>query len=339
MRRLLVGAGLIPAVVAITAAQDTRQVGRTLSDPQAQDVEVLQLRPAVHMIAGAGANVTVQVGDDGVVVVDAGSTGGANAILTAIRKITSAPIRYVINTSADADHVGGNETIAKAGVTLLGTRVTGLPNSSNFNGPGPGPASVLAMEQVLARMSAPTGQAAPFPVAGWPTETFPTGQKNMFLNGEGIEIIHQPAAHSDGDAVVFFRRSDVIAVGDVVDTTRFPVIDVSRGGSIQGEIDALNRLVNLAIPSVPIITREEGTLVVPAHGHVCDQFDVVAYRDMVTIIRDRVRDMKASGKTLDQITAAAPAKGYAGRYGSGSGAGSTNSFIDAIYRTLPQAKS
>jgi glyoxylase-like metal-dependent hydrolase (beta-lactamase superfamily II) len=195
------------------------------------------------------------------------------------------------------------------------------------------------MEQVLTRMSAPTGQAAPFPVSGWPTETFPTGQKNMFLNGEGIEIIHQPTAHSDGDAVVFFRRSDVIAVGDIVDTTRFPVIDVSRGGSIQGEIDALNRLVNLAIPSVPIITREEGTLVVPAHGHVCDQFDVVAYRDMVTIIRDRVREMKASGKTIDQIKAAAPAKGYAGRYGSGSGAGSTNSFIDAIYRTLPQVKS
>ena len=342
MRRLLIGAGLIPAVVAITAAQGTRPAGRTLPGPPAPpsaDVEVLQLRPNIHMIAGAGANVTIQVGDDGVVVVDSGSSGGASAVLAAIGKITNAPIRYVINTSADADHVGGNETISKAGVTLLGTRVTGLPNSSNFNGPGPAPASILAMEQVLTRMSAPTGQTAPFPVAGWPSETFPIGQKNMFLNGEGIEIVHQPAAHSDGDAFVFFRRSDVIAVGDVLDTTHFPAIDVSRGGSIQGEIDALNRLVNLAIPSVPIITREEGTLVVPAHGHVCDQFDVVAYRDMVTIIRDRIRDMKASGKTIEQVKAAAPAKGYAARYGSGSGPGSTNSFIDAIYRTLQQVKS
>jgi len=340
MRRLLVGAGLIPAVVVIAAAQETRPAGRTLSGPPAQqseEIEVLQLRPNVHMIAGAGANVTVQVADDGVVVVDSGSTG--TVVLAAIRKITDAPIRYVINTSADADHVGGNETISKAGVTLLGTRVTGLPNSSNFNGPGPGPASILAMEQVLTRMSAPTGQRAAYPVASWPTETFPAGQKNVYLNGEGIEIVHQPAAHSDGDAIVFFRRSDVIAAGDIVDTTHFPAINLAQGGSIQGEIDALNRLVNLAIPSVPIITREEGTLVVPAHGRVCDQFDVVAYRDMVTIIRDRVREMKAAGRTIDQIKAAAPAKGYAARYGSGSGPGSTNTFIEAIYRTLPQVKS
>jgi len=124
-----------------------------------------------------------------------------------------------------------------------------------------------------------------------------------------------------------------------VDTTRFPLIDISRGGSIQGELDALNRLVTLAIPSVPIITRDEGTLVIPAHGHVCDQFDVVAYRDMVTIIRDRVRELKTSGKTLEQIKAAAPAKGYGARYGSGSGLGSTNGFVEAIYRSLSQVKS
>jgi len=202
MRRLLVGAGIIPALVVLATAQ-----GRP-SPPRSEDVEVLQLRPNVHMIAGAGANVTVQIGDDGVVVVDSGSSGGASAVLAAIKKITDAPIRYIINTTADADHVGGNEAIAKAGVTILGTRVTGLPNSSSFNGSaGPGPASILAMEQVLARMSAPTGQAAPFPVAAWPTETFPVGQKNMYLNGEGIEIVHQPGAHSDGDAIVFFRRS------------------------------------------------------------------------------------------------------------------------------------
>jgi cyclase len=334
MRRLLIGAGIIPALVVLATAQ-----GRP-APQRGEDVEALQLRPNVHMIAGAGANVTVQIGDDGVIVVDSGSSGGASAILAAIRKITDAPIRYVINTSADADHVGGNEAISKAGVTILGTRVTGLPNSSSFSGgSGPGPASILAMEQVLARMSAPTGQTAPFPVAAWPTETFPTGQKNMYLNGEGIEVVHQPAAHSDGDAFIFFRRSDVVAVGDVLDTTHFPTINVAQGGSIQGEIDALNRLVNLAIPSVPIITRDEGTLVIPAHGHVCDQFDVVGYRDMVTIVRDRVRELKASGKTLDQIKATGPAKGYAARYGSGTGPGSTNGFIEAIYRSLSQVKS
>jgi glyoxylase-like metal-dependent hydrolase (beta-lactamase superfamily II) len=195
------------------------------------------------------------------------------------------------------------------------------------------------MERVLTRMSAATGQSPAYPVAAWPTETFEFGRKNLYLNGEGIEVLHQPAAHSDGDAIVFFRRSDVIVTGEILDTTRFPVIDVAQGGSIQGEIDALNRLVDMAIPSVPIITREEGTLVIPAHGRVCDQFDVVAYRDMVTIVRDRVRDMRTAGMTLEQIKTAAPAKGYMGRYGAGSGPGSTNAFVEAIYRSLPQVKS
>src|ERR1051325_1739620 len=175
MRRLLIGGGIIPALVVITAAQ-----GRPA--PRTEGIEVLDLRPGVHMIAGAGANVTIQVGDDGVIVVDSGSASNAAAVLAAIKTITSSPIRYVINTSAEPDHVGGNETISKAGVTLLGTRVTGLPGSASFNGPGPGPASILAMEQVLTRMSAPTGQTAPYPVASWPTETFAVGQKNMYLN-------------------------------------------------------------------------------------------------------------------------------------------------------------
>ncbi len=301
MKGLLVGAILIPAVVAIVSA---RQAG--------SELEVLQIRPNFYLIAGAGANVGVQVGEDGVIVVDAGAASNAGDVVAAIRKISSAPIRYVINTNADADHVGGNETISKAGVTLLGTRVTGLPGSANFNGPGPAPASILAMEQVLGRMSAPTGQSSPFSVASWPTETFEFGYKNLYLNGEGIEVLHQPAAHSDGDAIVFFRRSDVIVAGDILDTTRFPVIDVAKGGSIQGEIDALNRLVQMAIPSVPIITREAGTSVIPGHGRVCDQFDVVFYRDMITIIRDRVRDMKSAGMTLEQVKAALAGTGVRG---------------------------
>lgn len=317
---LIVGALLFPASIAIAVN----------AQAPAGEPEVLQLRPNFYMIAGAGANVAVQVGEDGVVVVDAGSTATAGPILATIRTITDAPIRYIINTSADPDHVGGNETLAKAGQTLFGTRSTGLPASFI----GSNAASILAAEKVLARMSAPTGQTAPFPFASWPTETFDNARRYMYLNGEGIEILHQPAAHSDGDSIVFFRRSDVIAAGDILDTTRFPVIDVARGGSIQGEIDALNRLIAMAIPSVPIVSREAGTLVIPGHGHVGDQFDVVHYRDMVTIIRDHVADLINAGKPLEQITAASPAKGYAGRYGSDSGPWTTNDFIEAIYRSL-----
>src|SRR5215467_10543434 len=185
------------------------------------NLEVLQLRPNFYMIAGAGGNVGFQIGTDGVVVVDSGSTATADALLLAIRKVTPQPIRYIINTGADADHVGGNATIAKAGQTLF-TQGGGAGIGADFLGGG---ASILSAEQVLTRMSGPNAQPK-FPSAAWPTETFNQARKYMYLNGEGIEIFHQPAAHTDGDAIVFFRRSDVIVAGDVLDTTRFPVIDV-----------------------------------------------------------------------------------------------------------------
>jgi glyoxylase-like metal-dependent hydrolase (beta-lactamase superfamily II) len=268
------------------------------------------------------------------VVVDSGSTTRAEAVLAAIRKLTPRPIRYIINTSADPDHVGGNETLSKAGQTLF-TAAGSISLPGNFLG---GAASILSAERVLQRMSAPTGQPSPFPAGAWPTETFDHPRKYIYLNGEGIEILHQPAAHTDGDALVFFRRSDVVVAGDVLDTTRFPVIDVARGGTIDGEIAALNRLVDLAIPSVPIVSREAGTLVIPGHGRVCDQLDVVEYRDMVTIVRDRVRDLIAAGSTLDQVKAASPARGYSRRYGSESGPWTTNNFVEAVYRSLREKR-
>lgn len=295
---------------------------------QPVDLDVLKIRDNVYVIAGAGANVTVQFGNDGAVVVDAGSLDLADAVIAAIKEITPKPIRYVIDTSADADHVGGNEKVAKAGRTLFQTNnqfADGMTNS--------GAAAVLAAEKVLTRMSAPTGTAAPFRTAVWPTETYQK-RKYMYLNGEGIEVLHQPAAHSDGDSVVFFRRSDVVAAGDILDLTHFPVINQARGGTINGEIDALNRLIDLAIPSVPLVSQDGGTLVVPGHGYVCDQLDVVEYRDMVTIIRDRVRDLKNKGRTVEQVQQAAPAFGYTARYGRDSGPFSTRIFVEAVYETL-----
>lgn len=318
----------VAGVVAVGAAWAAQ--GRTATD--AADLEVLQLRPNFWMIAGAGGNIGVQVGVDGAVVVDTGSASSAEAVLAAIKQITAKPIRYVINTSADSDHAGGNETIAKAGQTLF-TGGGGAGIAADFLG---GAASILATEQVLTRMSASTGRAPAFPVAAWPTEAFNQPRKYMYLNGEGIEILHQPAAHSDGDAIVFFRRSDVIVAGDIVDTNRFPVIDVAKGGSIDGEIAALRKLVDTAIPSVPIVSREEGTLIIPGHGRIYDQLDVVEYRDMVTIIRDRIRDLIQQGLTLEQIKATSPTRGYTRRYGSDSGSWTTDEFVEAVYRSLVQ---
>jgi glyoxylase-like metal-dependent hydrolase (beta-lactamase superfamily II) len=290
------------------------------------NLEVLQVRPNFYMIAGAGGNIGFQVGSDGVVVIDSGSTSSADAVVAAIKKITTQPIRYVINTSADPDHVGGNAAVAKAGQTLF-------TQGADFLGGG---ASILSVEQVLMRMSGPSGQPSRFPVDAWPTETFNQPRKYMYLNGEGIEVFHQPAAHTDGDAIVFFRRSDVVVAGDIFDTTRFPVIDIAKGGSIYGEIAALHKLVDTAIPSVPIVSREEGTLIIPGHGRLCDQLDVVEYRDMITIIRDRIRDSMKQGLTLEQIKAASPARGYTRRYGSDTGSWSTNDFIEAVYRSISE---
>ena len=292
------------------------------------DLEVLQVRPNVYMLAGAGGNITVQVGEDGAVVVDAGNAAAAAGVVAAIRKLSEAPIRYVINTGPDPDHVGGNAAIAKAGQTLFFQRSIGLPNDFL----GAGAASILAVENVLTRMSGVAPGTQAFPTDAWPTETFDYARKYMYLNGEGIEVLHQPAAHTDGDAIVFFRRSDVVVAGDIVDVDRFPAIDVARGGTIQGEIDALNRIITLAIPSVPIVSREAGTIVIPGHGRVVDQFDLLGYRDMVTIVRDRVRELRAAGMSLEQVRAARPARGYTSRYGEAS----ANAFIEAVYRTLQQ---
>jgi cyclase len=320
--------GGIPGAVSIAAAALIAINGLTAQQARGADLEILQVRPNFYMIAGAGGNVGFQIGSDGVVVVDSGSPSNADAVVAAIKKVTAQPIRYVINTSADPDHVGGNAAVAKAGQTLF-TQGGGAGIGADFLGGG---ASILSVEQVLTRMSGP-GKPPPFPVGAWPTETFNQPRKYMYLNGEGIEIFHQQAAHTDGDAIVFFRRSDVVMAGDVFDTTGFPVIDIAKGGGIHGEIAALQKLVDTAIPSVPIVSRQEGTLIIPGHGRICDQLDVVEYRDMVTIIRDRIRDLMKQGLTLEQIEAASPARGYTRRYGSDRGSWTTNDFVEAIYRS------
>ncbi|HEX5109574.1 MAG TPA: MBL fold metallo-hydrolase [Vicinamibacterales bacterium] len=299
------------------------------------DLEVLEVRPNFFMIAGAGANIGVQVGDDGVVVVDAGTAARAPAVVAAIKRITQKPIRYVIDTGPDADHVGGNETLSKAGDTFFpGTR-----------SPGPKPdvlrssAAIVAAEGVARHMTVSSKSGSASAPGGLPTESFHYARKYLYLNGEAIEVLHQPAAHTDSDAFAFFRRSDVVMAGDVIDTRHFPVIDVERGGSISGVIAALNRLTDLAVPSVPIVSREAGTIVIPGHGRLYDQFDVIEYRDMMSIIRDRVRDLVDAGRSLEQVKTAAPAKGYAARYGSDRGEWTTDKFIEAVYRSLVKEKS
>ena len=298
-------------------------------------LEVLEVRSNFFMIAGAGGNIGVQVGEDGVVVVDAGSAASAPDVVAAIKRITPRPIRYVIDTGPDADHVGGNDVLSKAGDQFYpGTRAAGARQDALRS-----MASILAAEGVLRHMTKAAARSIPMaPLVGLPTESFHYAKKFLYLNDEAIEVLHQPAAHTDSDVFVFFRRSDVVLAGDIIDTRRFPVIDIERGGSIDGVIAALNRLSELAVASVPVVSREAGTMVIPGHGRLYDQFDVIEYRDMVTIIADRVRNLVNAGRSLEQVKAAAPAKGYAGSYGSDGGDWTTDKFVEAMYRSLVKDK-
>jgi cyclase len=241
--------------------------------------------------------------------------------------MTPQPIRLVISTSADADHVGGNERVAKAGVRI---------NPDAFSDQEQ--ATVLAHENVLVRMSAPNGSESLFPLGAWPTETFTSKIRSMYLNDEGIQVMRQVGAHSDGDSFVLFRRADVIATGDILDLRHFPAIDPASGGSVQGEIEALNHLLELTIPAMPLVLKEGRTLLVPGHGRVSDYGELVEYRDMVTIVRDLVQDMVEKKMTVEQVKAANPTKGYRARFGSDAGPWTTDMFVEAIYEDLTRPK-
>jgi glyoxylase-like metal-dependent hydrolase (beta-lactamase superfamily II) len=329
-------------VLLLALAGRTPAANAQLEQPRQQAAgdgpAIVELRPNFFVIGGAGGNILAQIGPIGVVVVDSGTTEAADRVVAAIRRLTPLPIRYVINTGMDADHVGGNEKLARAGLSILPGAVAagaGLGDALLNNAGG---ASVLAHENVLTRMSAPTGETPAFPSGLWPTKTFQYRLYSMYLNGEGIQITHMPAAHTDGDTVVAFRRGDVIATGDLVDTTRFPVIDVARGGSVQGEIDALNRLMDMTIYNLPLQWTSDRTLLVPGHGHVYDKLDLLEYRDAITIVRDRVQRLIDQGRTLDQVKAANPTLGYRSQYGAESGPWTTDMFVDVIYRELSAKK-
>jgi cyclase len=295
------------------------------SDAPPGELQVIHVQGKVYMLVGAGGNVTVQAGDEGVLVVDTGLAARAADVLAAITRISDKPIRIVINTHVHADHSGGNEALAKAG------RALGANAPGNF-GLSLETARVLAHETVLRRMNdSASGSARPF--AAWPTETFFGEDKEIFFNDEAIQILHRPG-HTDGDVLVFFRRSDVVSSGDVFQTTTYPVIDALSGGGVQGVIDALNRLLDITIPKDK---AEGGTYVIPGHGRLSDEADVVEYRDMLTIVRDRVEDLMAKGMTLAQIKAAQPTRDYDGRYGATTGAWTTELFVEALYRDLQRS--
>jgi glyoxylase-like metal-dependent hydrolase (beta-lactamase superfamily II) len=303
--------------------------------PQTPDdggIHVVPVQGSVYMLATPNGNVAVQAGPEAVVLVDTQIAPLSDKILAAIRQISNKPLRYIINTHVHADSTGGNAAIANAGRSIGANNIDGVKILGDSAKIG---AAIVAHESVYTRMSTPSGGKAASPFAAWPTETFAAETDELYLNGEAIQIFHEPAAHTDGDSVVFFRRSDVIAAGDVFSTETYPVIDRQNGGGINGIVAALNHLLDLAIPGPH---QEGGTYIIPGHGRLCDEADVLEYRDMVTIIRDRIQSMVSQGMTLEQVKAAKPTVDYDPRYGASTGPWTTAMFIEAAYMDLTQSQ-
>lgn len=330
-------AGVLAATALGTRGAAQAPAAASPSNQPAPPMASVLVQGNVYMLVGAGGNIAVQVappprdrpqlprsdptrGQYGVLLVDTGLAENADRVRAAVRTLSPDPIRFIINTHAHPDHVGGNAMLA----------VPPAPPGGR-GGRGGAPALIVAHENVLARMSEPEGDQPAAPQAGWPTEPF-LDLKEMWFNDESIQIIHMPTAHTDGDSLVYFRRSDVVVAGDTYVTTRFPVIDVEHGGGINGIIDALNKILDLTI--VPN-NGEGGTRVIPGHGRIADEADVVEYRNMTVIIRDRILDLIKKGMTLEQVKKARPTLDYDYRYGgTPTGFWNTDKFVTAVYNDL-----
>ncbi|HWF11757.1 MAG TPA: MBL fold metallo-hydrolase [Bryobacteraceae bacterium] len=329
------------------------------------DIKVMPVQGNVYMLIDGGANIAASIGRDGILLVDTGTESQSTKLMSKILDLATAissspqpnhclglhcpgtpagwsspslnaiinspappkPVRYILNTSADPDHVGGNERLAALPADAKIVGVTFPPV-----GVAPG-ATVIAHENVLKRMSEPGKGETAAPSGALPTDTYHNAGYKLseFFNGEGVRMYSEPAAHTDGDSIVFFRYSDVIAAGDVLRTDSYPVIDVAHGGTIDGILAGLNHILDLAIPE---FRSQGGTMIIPGHGRLCDIGDVANYRNMVSLMRDRIADLKKKGKTLEQVKAAKPTMDYDGLYGSDTGPWTTSMFIEAVYKTL-----
>ncbi len=284
-------------------------------------LQVVHVKANVYVIAGAGGNITVQTGDQAVVLVDSGLPEFSQEVRETIRKISTKAVGYIINTTPDRDHAGGNEALAKDGFFML--------TSANQQRQT---ASIVGHVNLLNRLNATVDKTFAAPTANWPTDTYDGADWKLYANDEPLLLEHPAAAHTDSDTLVFFRRSDVISAGDLFDMTRYPVIDRNHGGSMEGILKTLNHIsLDLAVPKE---NEEGGTYIIPGHGRICDRYDVAIYRDMLTIIRDRIQDMVKRGMSLDQVKAARPTYDYDGEFGSDRGSWTTAMFIEAVYNEL-----
>lgn len=350
----------------VPASRSAVSVERSIADQSPRDgqVHILPVQGNIYMLVANGNNITVSVGAEGIMLVNTGAADMSDAVIEALNGLAGAvvarpapntcfgtqcpgtwgwaspymnsvigspappkPVRYIVNTSAAPEHVGGNERIARSGFFPRGGGFgAAVDNIGQI-------ASIISHENVLTRMSARVGQDASTPAAAWPTDTYFDEFHKLpnYFNGEAVIVYHAPAGITDGDSFVFFRRSEVISAGNLFSTVSYPLIDVDKGGSIQGVIDGLNQILDLAVAEY---RAQGGTWIIPGRGRLSDTADVASYRNMLTMIRDRVRDLIDRGMTLDQVLAARPTMDFDLRYGATEGTWTTNMFVAAVYRSL-----
>jgi glyoxylase-like metal-dependent hydrolase (beta-lactamase superfamily II) len=313
MPRLAPGAA---AAIAVLCAV----VGTTAAD-DAGEIQVLPVQGNVFVLATSAGNTTVQIGSEGPLVVDAQRAILSEKVIEAVRQLSPRPIRHIVLTSGGEQQAGGAAKLSKAGryVRVIDTID---PRGLDIR------ASIIAHLNVLNRMSTTN-----VPSESWPTDTYFTPEWSIFSNGEAVQLVHIDAAHSDGDSIVFFRRSDVISTGAIFDASGYPRFDLARGGSIAGVIEGLNRVLDIAVAGE---NQEGGTVIVPGRGRLSDETDVANYRDMVTIVRDRVRAMVAKGQSLQQVQQAQPTSDYDGLFEEASD-WTREMFVEAIYRDLTRS--
>ena len=314
------------ALLAALAAAGTAGQGQSF------DIKVLPAggfdSTRIYMLVGAGGNIAVQVGDEGVVMVDTGVAAASDAVLRTIRTLTDKPIRYIINTHHHADHVGGNEVLVKAsgGQRTDAGGGGGAQLQQNQNG-----VMVFAHQNTVDAMLFPLGGRAPYPEPAVARSSFITNDKQLHFNGEAIELWWHPNAHTNGDVLVYFPRSDVLVAGDLLQMGTFPRFDAESGGRLQGLLNGLNQMIDLAVPR---FNQIGGTRVIPGHGWLCTESDVVEARDMATIVRDRVQHLLSKSATLEQARAAKPLADYDPVYGTSTGPWTTDRFLEAVYDDL-----
>ena len=328
------GAVVVTGAVGAVASMHAQQTGGV------PPLETLHVQGNVYAIFGAGGNVTVQIGNDGVLLVDSGLATSSGALLAEIRKLSNGPIRFIINTHFHPDHVGGNAAFSGLPADPRGAAPERALNAGAVISDPLQPLNLIAHENVLNRMTAALGPLQPGQTGGserlrgMPVDEYFTPTKDMHFNNEAVVLYHEPKAHTDGDTIVLFRGSDVVSAGDVFTPGGYPFIDIANGGSVAGEIGALNHLLQLAVPAH---TEEGGTYIVPGHGRICDEADVVEFRDMVVIVRDRVRDMINKKATLDQIKSARLTRDYDPEYVTPTSFVKADQFVEAMYKSLTAA--